>query len=224
MRQPLSFDRCAARLIDAWISTGADTDGADIICGGVLDYLAPDMILTVTRTTTTDPLDWAFSLIRGYEIPSGLAGILPVETNLPFRHLSDRKFTVDTIVAGRQQAIAQARPEIDSVDACLSNVRMFGDRIILPSRHADRHGAWCVSLVRIRCLLPVTKPTREPDVAELAIRQLIQEGYTASDIGVRIGLSARTVEHKLEKLKVAFGARSVAHLATLSIASAIRPK
>lgn len=101
---------------------------------------------------------------------------------------------------------------------------MFGDRIILPSRHADRHGAWCVSLVRIRCLLPVTKPTREPDVAELAILQLLQEGYTASDIGVRIGLSARTVEHKLEKLKVAFGARSVAHLATLSIASAIRPK
>ncbi|MNV92082.1 Bacterial regulatory protein, luxR family [compost metagenome] len=101
---------------------------------------------------------------------------------------------------------------------------MFGDRIILPSRNTGRHGSWCVSLVRIRCLLPTTKPAPEPDIAELAILQLLREGYTARDIGVRIGLSPRTVEHKLEKLKAAFGARSVAHLATLSIVSAIGPR
>ncbi|AQS62598.1 hypothetical protein AGRHK599_LOCUS278 [Rhizobium rhizogenes] len=210
--------------MDAWISAGADTDGADIICASVADYLAPDMILTVTGTAATDPLDWTLSLIRGYEVPSGLADILPAGTDLPFRHLLDRQFTLGTMVAGRQRAIAQARPEIESVDGCLSNVRMFGDRIILPSRNTGRHGSWCVSLVRIRCLLPTTKPAPEPDIAELAILQLLREGYTARDIGVRIGLSPRTVEHKLEKLKAAFGARSVAHLATLSIASAIGPR
>ncbi len=210
--------------MDAWISAGVDTDGADIICGSVLDYLAPDMILTVTGTTATDPLDWTLSVICGYEVPSRLVGILPVGTDIPFHSLSDRQFTMGTIVAGRQRAITQARPEIDSVDACLSDVRMFGDRIILPSRNTGRHGAWCVSLVRIRCLLPTTKPAPELDATELAILQLLLEGYIARDIGGRIGLSPRTVEHKLEKLKAAFAARSVAHLATLSIASAIEPR
>lgn len=210
--------------MDAWISAGADTDGADIICGSVLDYLAPDMVLTVTGTTATDPLDWTLSLIRGYEVPSGLASILPVATDLPLHSLPDREFALGTLVTGMQRAIVQARPEIDSVDACLSDVRMFGDRIIIPSRNTGRHGAWCVSLVRIRCLLPMAKTMPEPDATELAILQLLREGYTAREIGVRIGLSPRTVEHKLEKLKTAFGARSVAHLATLSIASALGPK
>ncbi len=210
--------------MDAWISAGADTNGADIICGSVLDYLAPDMVLTVTGTTATDPLDWTLSLIRGYEVPSGLASILPVATALPPHSLPDREFALGTLVTGMQRAIAQARPEIDSVDACLSNVRMFGDRIILPSRNTVQFGSWCVSLIRIRCLLPTTKPAPEPDATELAILQLLREGYTARDIGGRIGLSPRTVEHKLDKLKAAFGARSVAHLATLSIASAIEPR
>lgn len=209
--------------MDAWISAGADVDGADIICGNVLDYIAPDMIFTITRTAATDPLDWTLSLVRGYQVPSDLADILPVGRDLPFHSLADRNFTLGTMVAGRQRAIAQARPEIDSVDTCLSDARMFGDRIILPSRNAGRHRSWCVSLVRIRCLLPMAKTTHEPDAAELAILQLLREGFTAREVGVRIGLSPRTVEHKLEKLKAAFGARSVAHLATLSIASAIRP-
>ncbi|MBB4283883.1 DNA-binding CsgD family transcriptional regulator [Agrobacterium tumefaciens] len=210
--------------MDAWIGAAADTDDPNIICGSVQNYLAPDMILTVTGVTATDPLDWTLSLIHGYEVPSGLADVMPVGTDLPFRHLPDRKFTLGTLVAGRQRTIAQARPEIDSVDACLCNVRMFGDRIILPSRNTGRHGSWCVSLVRIRCLLPMTDATHEPDVAELAILQLLREGYSARSIGGRLGLSPRTVEHKLEKLKAAFGARSVAHLATLSIVSAIGPR
>ncbi len=209
--------------MDAWISARDETDGADTICGSVLDYLAPDMVLTVTGTMAIDPLYWTLSLLRGYQVPSGFADILPIGTDLPYHSLTDRKFTLGTMVAGRQRAIAQASPEIDSLDTCLSNVRMFGDRIILPSRFTGRRGSWCVSLVRIRCLLPMTKPSQEPDITELAILQLIREGYTARDISVRVDLSPRTVEHKLEKLKTKFGARSVAHLATLSIASAIWP-
>ena len=210
--------------MDAWISAGADTDGADIICGSVLDYLAPDMVLTVTETAATDPLDWTLSLIHGYEVPSGLADIMPVGTDLPFHSLLDRQFTVGTLITGRQRAIAQARPQVDNIDGCLSSVRIFGDRVILPARSADHLGSWCVSLVRIRCLLPMTEPTHEPDVTEFAILQLLREGYSARNIGALVGLSPRTVEHKLEKLKAAFGARSVAHLATLSIASAIVPR
>lgn len=210
--------------MDVWISAGANTDGADMLCGSVLDYLAPDMILTVTVTVATDPLDWTLALIRGYEVPSGLADILPVGMDIPFHSLPDRQFTLGTMIVGRQRAITQARPEIDSVDACLSDVRMFRDRIILPSRSSGHLGAWCVRLVRIRCLLPMAKTMPESDAIELAILQLLREGFTAREIGVRIGLSPCTVEHKLEKLKAACDVRSVAHLATLSIASAIRPR
>jgi DNA-binding CsgD family transcriptional regulator len=210
--------------MDAWISAGADTDGADILCDSVLDYLAPDTVLTVTETAATDPLNWTLSLVRGYEVPSGLAAILPIGMNLPFHSLPDRHFTVGTLIAGRQRAIAQARPEVDNIDACLSSVRIFGDRVILPARNPEHLGSWCVSLVRIRCLLPMAEKGYEPDATDLAILQLLREGYSARNIGSLVGLSHRTVEHKLEKLKATFGARSVAHLATLSIASTIGPR
>lgn len=216
-----TFDQCVKRLMDAWITAGVEVNGSAVICRSVLEYLRPDVMLTVTDTSATDPLDWSFSFVRGYEVPSCFADRLALKSAQPFRAIPDRRFALDTLIAARERAITQARPEIGTIDARLLDVRIVGDRIILPGRNADQIAAWCVSLLHIRCLLPVAQVTPELDATSLAILQLLREGHTAKDIALRTDLSTRTIEHKLEKLKAGFGARSVAHLVTLSITSAV---
>ncbi|HEV7246175.1 MAG TPA: LuxR C-terminal-related transcriptional regulator [Shinella sp.] len=179
------------------------------------------MMLTVTNTSAADPLDWTFSFVRGYALPSGFADILAFEPGRPFRDFADQRFALETLVAGRQRAILQARPEIEPVDARLLHARIVGDRIVLPDRKTGGHAAWCASLVRVRCILPIAPTVPDLDATSLVILQLLREGFTAREIGGQIGLSFRTVEHKLEKLKAAFGARSVAHLAILSVTAAM---
>lgn len=207
--------------MDAWITTGAEVNDPAVICSSVLECLRPDDLLTVTDTSASDPLDWTFSFVRGYEVPSCFADRLALKPAQPFRAVPDRRFALDTLIAGRQRAITQARPGIGTINARLLDVRIVGDRIILPDRNSGPAAAWCVSLLRIRCLLPVAHVVPELDAMSLTILQLLREGLTAKDIGLRIGVSPRTVEHKLEKLKAGFGARSVAHLVTLTISSAI---
>ncbi|HEV7245970.1 MAG TPA: hypothetical protein VGN93_03145 [Shinella sp.] len=207
--------------MDAWITGTEETGGAAALRAQVLQYLGPDMMLTVTDTSAADPLDWNFSFVRGYAMPTGFADILAFEEGRPFRDFADRRFVLDTLVAGRQRAIQQARPEIEPVDARLLHARIVGDRMILPDRNAGGRATWCVSLARVRCILPIAPSVSDLDATSLAILQLLREGFTASETGDRIGLSFRTVEHRLEKLKTAFGARSVAHLATLSVTAAM---
>lgn len=216
-----SFTQVAARLMDAWITGTEQTDSATVLCARVLEYLGPDMMLTVTDTSAANPLDWNFSFVRGYALPTGFADILDFERHRPFRDFADQRFVLETLVAGRQRAIQQARPEIEAVDARLLHARIVGDRIILPDRDAGGRAAWCVSLKRVRCILPIAPLVPDLDPTLLAILQLLREGFTAREIGDRIGFSFRTVEHKVEKMKSAFGARSVAHLATLSVTAAM---
>ena len=207
--------------MDAWIISTAKTNGADVLCAHVMPYLGPDMMLTVTDTSAADPLDWTFSFVRGYALPSGFANTLNFEQGKPFRDFADQRFTLETLVAGRQRAILQARPELEPVDARLLDARVIGDRIVLPNRNTGERAAWCVSLVRVRCILPIAPTVPDLDAASLVILQLLRDGFTAKEMGDQIGLSFRTVEHKIEKLKAAFGARSVAHLATLSLTAAM---
>ncbi|MGJ7040879.1 DNA-binding CsgD family transcriptional regulator [Shinella sp. BE166] len=207
--------------MDAWITNAASTNGADVLCAHVLQYLGPDMILTVTDTSAADPLDWTFSFFHSYALPSGFADILDFEQGRPFRDFADQRFALETLVAGRQRAILQERPEIEPVDARLLHARIVGNRIVLPYRKTGGHAAWCLSLMRVRCILPVAPMVPDLDATSLVILQLLREGFTAREMGGQIGLSFRTVEHKLEKLKAAFGARSVAHLATLSVTAAM---
>jgi DNA-binding CsgD family transcriptional regulator len=186
-----------------------------------MQYVGPDMMLTITDTSASDPFDWTFSFVRRYALPSSFADILAFEPGRPFGAFADQRFTLETLVAGRQRAILQARPEIEPVDARLLYARIVGDRIVLPNRNMGERAAWCVSLVRVRCILPIAPTVPDLDAASLVILQLLREGFTAKEMGDQIGLSFRTVEHKIEKLKAAFGARSVAHLATLSLTAAM---
>ncbi|MGN7713464.1 LuxR C-terminal-related transcriptional regulator [Agrobacterium radiobacter] len=55
------------------------------------------------------------------------------------------------------------------------------------------------------------------DVADEAIVQLLIEGATAKEIAETLSVSARTVEHRIERLKTRYGARNTVHLIAMLV-------
>lgn len=203
--------------MDTWISVGSAMDDPTDICNSVTEMLRPDMVMTITDTSAADPLDWTIRFIHRYAIPSGFTDLLAIQQDQALRSLPDRHFALNTLVSGRQRAIGRKRPEIDFVDKAFLGVRIEGERIILPQRNAASSAGWCVVLFRVHHMLPLQSNAPDLDDLSLGILQLLREGFTAKEIGLRMRLSSRTIEHRLARLKSEFGARSIAHLVTLSI-------
>jgi DNA-binding CsgD family transcriptional regulator len=209
--------------MDAWIAAGAVEDDPAAIYRGILGLLRPDMMLTITDTLESDPLDWSLRFVHRYAIPTGFDDMAACQQEQHFRHFPSRQFALDSLIPARQAAIRRKRPEISIVSGVLGNARIVGDRILLPETGKPPVIRWCVALTQVRYLLPIAPNPPVLDNVALAILQLIREGYTAKEIGLRIGLSSRTIEHKLERLKADFGARSLAHLITLSLTAGAEP-
>lgn len=202
--------------MDAWITATPSVENpANIYCA-VSGLLRPNMVLSVTDTSATDPLDWSIHFIQRYTIPSGFTDLLAYQRDQQLRQFADRQAALDLLVSIRQRALRQKRPEIDAFSGLLQGAKIVGDRIVLPEK-TSRPARWCITFAQIRYVLPVPLSPPDLDDACIVILQLVREGFTAKEIGSRAGLSHRTVEHKLEKLKNEFGARSMAHLATLSL-------
>ena len=214
-----TFGQCATRLMDTWISAGSAMDDPSVICTSVIEMLRPDMVMTITDTSAAEPLDWTIRFVHLYGIPSAFSDLLALQQDQPLRSLPDRQFALDMLVSGRQRVIGRKRPEIDSFDKAFLGIRIGGERIILPQRNATLSAGWCVVLARIHHVLPLQSKSPDLDDMSLGILQLLREGFTAKEIGLRMRISSRTVEHRLARLKSEFGARSVAHLVTLSIAT-----
>lgn len=94
-------------------------------------------------------------------------------------------------------------------------------RIILPQKNSAGRSSWCISLIDVRFLLPMGPRVDGLDDTDLGIVQLLAEGASTREIADIMSLSARTIEHRIERLKSAFGARNIAHLVGLSISAGI---
>lgn len=57
------------------------------------------------------------------------------------------------------------------------------------------------------------------DATDEAVMQLLTEGATAKEIAADLGISHRTVEHRLERMKERYGAKNTVHLAAMLIAT-----
>lgn len=60
------------------------------------------------------------------------------------------------------------------------------------------------------------------DGIDLSILQLLTEGAAQREIGLKLELSPRTIEHRIERLKAKLGAKNLQHLVALWISSALR--
>ncbi|MGI0523997.1 response regulator transcription factor [Rhizobium giardinii] len=93
------------------------------------------------------------------------------------------------------------------------------ERLLLPQKCRNGRSSWCISFADVKFLLPPCPKRPNFDDADLSILQLLREGFSVKEIGIRIELSHRTVEHRIERLKSKMGARSLPHLVALSIAA-----
>ncbi|WP_350297321.1 LuxR C-terminal-related transcriptional regulator [Agrobacterium arsenijevicii] len=60
--------------------------------------------------------------------------------------------------------------------------------------------------------LPREVPSSKVDGVDLSILQLLTIGATQKEVGVRLELSPRTIEHRIDRLKGRVGAKSLQHM------------
>lgn len=66
-------------------------------------------------------------------------------------------------------------------------------------------------------MLSPPKRQQRLEVADEAIIQLLIEGATAKEIALSLGLSHRTIEHRLSRMKESYGAKNTVHLVAMLI-------
>lgn len=183
---------------DAWISSDADTSPEQV-------YRSALKLFTASMVLAVHDDQGKCLIVRGYEVPSVYA---PIVDEIARERL-ERRY-LDT----QRQARPIATKEI---------VEKGGELTALESLLIPRKGGgWCIAMMDFYLMLPIPRARADNDDVDRAILQLLCEGYSGKEIGQLLEFSHRTIEHRVERLKQGFGARSIAQLVALSIADGLR--
>lgn len=221
MKRPATFKQISRLLMDSWISSPdrlADPEG---LYGPFLGLLRPNMVLAVTDTRSGIPEEFHLDFIKGYDLPTGFASLHVLQRPGSFAGFPDQHYLQGTVVPAYANAAERQRPVIGRIVTRILDMHVAYDRIILPQRNSTGRSSWCIGLLDIRFLLPTGPRTAGLGDPDLGIVQLLVEGASTREIADVMSLSARTIEHRIERLKSAFGARNIAHLVGLSISAGI---
>jgi len=210
------FNSISHELIDAWLQSD-EMDGPESLYSRVLASLSIKMAIAVVSTDADDPYDWRFRRIQDFGFKSRmldrLRGQLP---NARLRDL-DRSFVDDAIIPTYSRVVELRRPTIDLVKTKLIGVRIGYERLILPQKCNGKPG-WCISLTEGRYFIPPVQEMKF-DMTDEGIIQLLIEGQTAKEIAEFLNLSPRTIEHRIDKLKLQLEAKNLVHLVAKLVAT-----
>ncbi|MGR9190484.1 response regulator transcription factor [Rhizobium leguminosarum] len=181
---------------DAWISSDADTSPEQVY-RPALKLFTASMVLAAHNND--HPL-----ILRGYEV---LAEHAPIANEIA------RELLV------RRHGETQRKDRPLSVKEIIEKGGKFValESLLLP----QKGGGWCIAVIDILLLLPIPRTRADIDDVDRAILQLLYEGFSGKEIGQQLGLSHRTIEHRVERLKQGFGARSTSQLVALAIAGGL---
>jgi DNA-binding CsgD family transcriptional regulator len=205
MRLDISFAQCIRELMDAWVSS-CDDDDIDVILRAAKSFRANNL-LCVVETTSGDLRDFVFRIVRPYD----------VNTELP---RPDPYFLERELLPACRDAAELKRPSLAKIFSKTDHCHIAYERLVLPQKTTGP-SRWYVCLLDIQFLLPRYSATSQIDDVDLNLLQLLRDGLSTKEIGSRIKLSPRTVEHRLERLKTKMQARSLTHLVALSIANGL---
>ncbi|WP_210199551.1 LuxR C-terminal-related transcriptional regulator [Rhizobium sp. N122] len=196
MKPRKGFAHASRELLDAWISSDEDTS-PDQIYSPALKLFTASMVLLVQGHETV-------RIVRGYEVQAGRNAIADEVASkwVAFRYHE----------AQRQARPISARELIKSVD-----VQVAFEALLLP----QKSGRWVMAAIDIQLLLSTPESSVNTDDIDQAILHQLYQGFSAKEIGQQLRLSHRTVEHRVERLKQGFGARTMSQLVALSIAARI---
>jgi hypothetical protein len=209
------FNTVAQKMLDSWIETNpSEPVEPQHVYAGVLDLLSIKMRLTVIKVGGPDPLAWQMTPVRHSGFTSSLFNVNKVFEDQRLGDFKDQTYIANAVVPRLKQVIENQQPSIELVKTQLFGINLGYDRILIPERTTGRP-RWVISSSYARFLLDTPKSHGKFDVDEEAVVQLLLEGCTAKEIAVQLGLSNRTVEHRLDKLKTRFGARNLVHLVVM---------
>lgn len=215
------FQDCAADILDVWgRQLVAGVGDPEDIHRRINKRLRANMILSVTDTTPDDPSDYRVRFLHRFSIPSKIIAVEDPQRDQAFSEFSDQEYLRRSVIPAYARAIEGREPSFDQVTGRVLGFRILYDRLILPEPRRHGRVRWCMSLTETRFALQL--PFRDPglDDEDVKVLQLLREGDSAREIAEKLGLSRRTIEGRVERLKKRFKARNVAHLITLSISHA----
>lgn len=221
MKRPATFKQISRRLMDSWISSPDGLAGPEDIYGSTRAMLRPNMVLLVVDTSPREPRDFRIDFIQGYVLPSGLAEIALLQRSHSFADFPDQGYLHEAVAPAYVAAVERQRPSLRHILARILDINVGYERIILPQKNSSGRSKWCIGLLDVHFLLPIGQRAERMDDAALGILQLLAEGALTREIADAMSMSPRTVEHRIDRLKSAFGARNIAHLVALSISSGI---
>lgn len=205
--------------MDSWISSPDGLDDPESVYRPVRGMLRPNMVLLVVDTGSGNPQDFRIDFIQKYSLPSSFLGIELLQQSRSFADFPDQRYLYEVVTPAYVAAIERQRPAMKHILTRILDRHAAYDRIILPQRNSTGRSAWCIGLIGTHFLLPAESQGDGLDDADLAILQLLAEGASTREIADVMSLSPRTIEHRVERLKSAFGARNIAHLVGLSISA-----
>ncbi|ANK92734.1 response regulator protein [Rhizobium sp. N6212] len=221
MKPRATFKQISRLLMDSWISGPDGLGSPEDIYAAVLGMLRPSMILLVVDTGSRSTPDFRIDIIKNYSLPSGFADIGLLEQSQSFADFPDQKYLHEIMAPAYITAVERQRPSIGNVVARILGMHAAYQRIVLPQKNSLGWSTWCIGLVDVHFLLPAGSRAEGTDDVDLGIVQLLGEGASIREIAEAVSLSPRTVEHRIERLKSAFGARNIAHLLAMWISAGI---
>lgn len=207
--------------MDAWVAADlAEPVSPEVLYRDILDHLSIKMRLTVVDIRADDPNDWYLDAKRAFRFVSRLINVQSLLTGR-IGDFSDQSFMHQSVLPHYQKVIAGRKPAIDFVNTRILGLNVGYDRIVLPQKTNGRP-EWLISMTEGRFLVKPIDTNHDLDVSDERITQLLMEGLTSKEIAAEIGMSHRTVEHRLDVLKGRYGARNIVHLVTMLFGNHLR--
>lgn len=210
----MAFNTISQKLLDAWLN--ADNPKPEELYGGIIDNLSVRMRLSVLDISSGQKEDWILRPIRQTKLSTRILNLNSIFKRSRLGDFKDQEYLRNAVFPQYQFTIERKQPLIDVVETKLFGVRVVYDRIILPEKSDERPG-WLVVCTNGRFMASTPTQNLNLDNIDEAILLHVMAGESAKEIAVHMNLSARTIEHRLERLRKQVGARSLPHLVTMLV-------
>jgi len=207
------FKYVSQAILDRWVSRNGAFETPKELYSGFPAELNVRMALNVMHTPEVEsPLDWTFEAIKFYGFKSTIIDLKKIMPNGPLRAVPDQTYVATDVVPHYQSVRSSGHPAIDFVNTKVLGLALGYDRIVLPQK-LDGRSHWCVAVTEGRFIgLARSGETAQGDPVDEAIIQLLMEGQTTKEVAAALAVSPRTVEHRIERIRVRYDARNVTHL------------
>jgi DNA-binding CsgD family transcriptional regulator len=176
----------------------------------------PMMNLQVLDMSFDDPMRYTMSVVvESFDIQRDGADTLG--------SFPDRQYITQHVLKDYLHAADTGHPKIDRIATRIRDQYVVYDRIILPrkKKRKTEKSEWAVaiSLPEINIPAPVAPPKltgRDHDILNLLVM-----GNSTKEIAFALDMTPKAVEHRLSALRNQYKAKTLAHLTSIAVVSAL---